>query len=259
VSTAAAVEAPTTFRKSVFWTDSQTVSASTLVPLTTDYYNTIDTTASHYYALKFTHRAGLRAYLDQMYGNVDLQLIQDRNGNGKVDKADVLITSNRTRTKTDYINTVLDPGIYFVRVFSTTAISPYHLKFTATTAPASDPGSSMATAFDLGSYEHFAGSQKTYMNSMSISNRRDYYKINIIGIPGGLVMFDSLVGDVNVQFIQDTNGNGLPDDGETIDTSSNPGSANDSINISHPGVFFIRVYRASDGPATYQFKIGRST
>jgi len=254
-STSDPIEPPTTFRKSVFWSASQSVSAAATTPLSADYYNTLDATDNHYYAVKFNHRAGLRAYLDLMYANVDLQLIKDVNGNGKLDQSDILISSNRTRNKTDYVNTVLDPGTYLLRVFSTGVISPYHLQLSAVTAPAVDPGSSMATAFDLGSFDHGAHQPQMYMSSMSPSNRRDYYKITATDLDGAIVTLNSLEGDVDIQVIHDTNGNGLPDDGETVASSSNPGLATDYLYFTNPGTYFIRIYRASDGAATYQMKI----
>jgi len=94
------------------------------------------------------------------------------------------------------------------------------------------------------------------MRSMAGGNRRDYYKVTTTQFAGLEVTLDSLAGDVDVQLIQDTNGNGLPDDGETIDRSSNPGLASDvMLDFPPAGVYFIRIYRASDGPATYQLSI----
>jgi hypothetical protein len=250
------IQAPSTFRKSAFWSQSQQVDASTTTPIVGEYSNTIDVDASHYYAVKFTHRAGLRVTLDQLYANADLQLVQDLNGNGRLDKSDILISSNRTRTRGDYFSASLDPGTYLVRVFSTTAVTPYHLHFSAVTSPATDPGSSMATAFDLGAFDGGANHPQTYMRSMAGGNRRDYYKVTLAPLGGLEVTLDSLSGDVDVQLIHDTNGNGLPDIGETIDHSSNPGPATDvMLDFPAAGVYFIRIYRASDGLATYQMSI----
>lgn len=146
--------------------------------------------------------------------------------------------------------------MYLVRVFSTTAVTPYHLHFSAVTSPATDPGSSMTTAFDLGTFDPGPNHPQTYMRSMAGGNRRDYYKVTTTQFAGLEVTLDSLSGNVDVQLIQDTNGNGLPDVGETIDHSSNPGPGTDvMLDFPQPGVYFIRIYRASDGPATYQVSI----
>jgi uncharacterized protein YkwD len=70
-----------------------------------------------FFKFRLQNRSHLKLRLSGLEANADLELIRDRNRNGKIDPGEVVASSRATGTKTDRINLIgLEKGLYHVRV-----------------------------------------------------------------------------------------------------------------------------------------------
>ncbi|HIK08079.1 MAG TPA: pre-peptidase C-terminal domain-containing protein [Trichormus sp. M33_DOE_039] len=90
-----------------------------------------------FYSLTLTARSSLNLTVDGLNTNADLQLIKDSNSNGLIDSGEVITGSYRTGTAIDYIRQTLDPGSYFIKVYSQGGDTNYNLKVFENFAPTS--------------------------------------------------------------------------------------------------------------------------
>jgi uncharacterized protein YkwD len=72
---------------------------------------------NQFFEIRLKNRSHLKLRLGNLRSNVDLELIRDRNGNGKIDSDEIVASSRATGSKGDHINVVgLEKGNYVVRV-----------------------------------------------------------------------------------------------------------------------------------------------
>jgi len=201
-----------------------------------DYVGIGDST--DYYKFKITGLKEVNISLNGSSSKVRLALIRDFNNNGKVDRSDVL--DNRGgRGVFRSIGIRLGTGTYFARVMQTKARNNYSLSLGATPI---DPGNTLRSAFNIG----------TLSNSTSFSERVggtdpiDYYKFTFTTTRHLILQLKNLSADLDLQLIQDLDGDGQVDDPtDLIDTSESPGNADEEI-IFHtpPGTYYIAVVPA---------------
>lgn len=254
------IAAPQTYRTATVFDAGHDLNAGGAGIAAASYQGGLPANASRYHAFKLDRRTGVRGLLGYMTANANLQLLRDVDGNGKFSDADVVISSSRGGVKAERINAVLDAGTYLFRVVSTGAATDYQLTITAVQTPEDEPGATLLTALPV-----FLGVNPVgppFMDQMSGGDRRDYYKITLNFTEFFRASVESLVGDVDISLVRDANGNGVVDPGEVLSSSSLQGEGlTDALRYKFaPGAptdnVYLRVYRASAGPAEYQLNFG---
>lgn len=93
------------------------------------------------YRIKIKHRSRLNLYLTSSQGTVATELVNDLNGNGKIDVGEVIpFTTSGTKTAQSMTRQELSPGVYFLKVSSTprSAIT-YEFRLTISVSPEVTP------------------------------------------------------------------------------------------------------------------------
>jgi hypothetical protein len=225
-----------------------------LRPARATFRSSVPAGESLYHRMTIEERTGLRATLGGLSGNATLSLIRDRDLDQQLDDGETLITSARPRARTEYIDVVLDPGTYYVRVASaSTAPVSFKLDLAAFYTPSPEPGIGFTTAYNTLHY----GSGRAYMDAMNGGDRRDFYRFEVSDPLTVNIQLQSFRGDANFVLLKDANNNGVPDQGELIGSSTNVSPALDQLRMTlDAGVYYIHVYRATETNATYQLTFG---
>jgi len=106
------------------------VSLSSSTQTFTNSISRVDST--DYYRFQFKSYGSLSAVLNHLNGDVNLELIQDRDRNGVVSSSEVLSASNNSGASGELINTTLAPGTYYLRVSTRQDSDRYSLDLSAT-------------------------------------------------------------------------------------------------------------------------------
>ncbi|HEY9645833.1 MAG TPA: CAP domain-containing protein [Chroococcidiopsis sp.] len=98
-----------------------------------------------FYKLNTKNRSSFRVDLQRFKTNIDVELIQDLNKNGKVERGEVLATSRNLGKLPESINIVgLERGTFYLRVYNRSRIqTPYRLSAAAGALP-SNPAATFA-------------------------------------------------------------------------------------------------------------------
>ena len=214
--------------------------SSTTTQTYTDFVGASDT--NDYYRFNLSATSNLNVLLNGLSADADLQLILDSNGNGVVDAGEVLRSSALTGTAADSITyNNLAAGSYFVRVYPYSGNTNYSLSFSASlAAPPDNAGNTLGTARNIGTLS----TAQTYTDWVGSLDTNDFYKFNLSATSNLSVLLNGLSANADMQLIRDTNGNGVVDAGEVLQSSALTGTAADSISFSNlaAGSYFVRVY-----------------
>lgn len=198
-----------------------------------------------FYKFKMTTQAVVDLNLTGASNKVKLALIQDKNGNGKLDRGETLAQKGGKSTSR-FISKTLAPATYFVRVLQTSASNNYTLKLTA---HRSDAGNTLADALKVNSPSGNLFFTETVGGE---GDPVDFYRISFTQSTHLILAMGNLSANADLTLIQDGNGNGEVDAGEILDSSNNADTQNEGITWhSAPGTYFIRVTPAAAAPATY--------
>jgi hypothetical protein len=103
-----------------------------------------------YYKFTLECRSSFQLALTGLKANANVQLIQDGNGNGIADRREVIASSQRSGNKAELIDTTLEAGTYYIRVYpKDKAKTKYDLSVCAT--PIDNAGNTLDTAYAIGS------------------------------------------------------------------------------------------------------------
>ncbi|MGG6263367.1 FG-GAP-like repeat-containing protein [Leptolyngbya sp. AN03gr2] len=91
-----------------------------------------------FYRLQINSKSSIQLSLTGLSGNANLELIQDRNRNGVIDTNETLQRSTNATAIAELINTVLNPGTYFIRVAASNSSTNYRLDVSGLSAPTAD-------------------------------------------------------------------------------------------------------------------------
>ena len=210
-----------------------------------DFVGAGDTT--DFYKFKMATRTSVTLDLTGSSNKVKLALIQDKNGNKRIDRGEILAQQGGAST-TRAISKMLSPATYFVRVQQTRASNNYTIKLTA--AP-SDAGNTLATALKVNN----PNGTVFFGEGVGGTDPVDFYKITFTQSTHMTLAMGELTGNADLTLSQDTNGNGQVDAGEIISTSSNPNTQNEGIDRhSLPGTYFIRVSPVGTESMSYRLQ-----
>lgn len=136
-----------------------------------------------YYSFALTGTATVNLSTTGVAGeDIAIQLIQDKNNNGKIDTGEILAASNKANSPTESISKSLTAGKYFARVFGVNGGTNYTISLNTGSAPvANDPDDTINEVKNvakqrkqIGQYADFTLESKTDVD---------------------LIRFDSKVGD----------------------------------------------------------------
>ncbi|MBE9012774.1 VCBS repeat-containing protein, partial [Pseudanabaenaceae cyanobacterium LEGE 13415] len=91
-----------------------------------------------FYRLQINGKSSVQLTLTGLNGNANLELIQDRNRNGVIDPNETVQQSTNATAIAELINTVLNPGTYFVRVAAANSSTNYRLDVSGVSTPTAD-------------------------------------------------------------------------------------------------------------------------
>jgi serine protease len=199
-----------------------------------------------FYKLSITGGTRARITLDGLSGDADIDLIQDVNGNGRVDAGEILRTSDEALDRPESILlSTLGTGDYYIRVQSPFgADTNYRL---SVDLGGGETGNTFATAGELGI---ITGRRQT-LGSVFVADRdqADVYRFTLLDRADVQISLD---GSAHVYLAQDLNENGLYDLDDTIVSSRLPANQLQSIPTTNlaAGQYFIYVDAVAGG-STY--------
>jgi subtilisin family serine protease/uncharacterized protein (DUF2141 family) len=207
----------------------------------TDFVGGID--LNDYYRFNLNRASIVELGLTGLSADADIELIQDINGNG-IDEADeVLDVSRAAGTNPENIETELEAGNYFIRVFPFTGDTFYNLSASARPQFAGGgedtAGDTLAQARDVG----VLNAPQTFNESVATdSDPADVYRFTLDTPSSVQASLTGLSGDADIEVVQDLNGNGAVDDGEFLSFSEQTGTLPEQINtLLDAGTYFLRV------------------
>jgi hypothetical protein len=200
-----------------------------------------------FYKFKMARRATVNIDLSGSSNKVRIALIQDKNGNGKLDRGETLGQQGGASTSRA-ISKVLSPATYFVRVQLAKGSDNYTLKFTASPLDAGDTMGSAVKVIDPNGTLFFN-------ESVGGSDPADFYLITFSQTTHLILAMGELSGNADLELIQDTNGNGIADASEILATSTNPDTQNEGMTWhSAAGTYFVRVNAPGTGAVSYSLQ-----
>ena len=203
-----------------------------------------------FYKFSLLGRSSLSASVSGLANNADLQLIRDVNGNGIVDSGDIIGASANAGISDETLNTYLDAGSYFLRIYQRSGDTNYTLSATAALLPADLAGNTLSTARSIA----LDSTVQTWNDSVNGGDTQDFYKFSISARSAVNLGLAGLVNNADLDLIQDTNNNGLIDSGDTIASSKQSGTTNESLlSYLDAGTYFARIYQRS-GDTAYSFQ-----
>jgi hypothetical protein len=204
------------------------------------------TDTQDFYRFTLSGRSQLAASVSGLTNNADLQLIRDVNSNGIIDSGDVLSTSGNAGTTNEALNTYLNAGTYFLRVYQRSGDTNYTLGATATLLPNDLAGNTLPTARSIA----LTNTPQTWNDFVNGGDTQDFYTFSIGARSAVKLDVAGLTNNADLQLIRDTNSNGVIDSGETIATSGQAGITNESIlSYLDAGTYFARIYQRTGDTA----------
>jgi hypothetical protein len=205
----------------------QEISIVTYLRQLTDTVRTVD--GGDFYQFSLGGRSSFNLALDGLSADADVQLIRDINVNGQVDQNEVLASSIRSGTNAESINTELDAGGYYIRVYAyDTGTINYSLSALAT--PIDYAGNSLDAARNIAVY----ASEQIYSDWVGSADSNDYYRFQFNSTSNLKLTLDGLSADADFQLLSDSGG--------VIASSTNVGNINESISRTlQQGTYYVRV------------------
>ncbi len=203
-----------------------------------------------FYRFSLTGRSSLSLSVSGLANNADVQLIRDANNNGVIDTSDVLSTSGKTGILDEAIDTYLDAGTYFIRVYARSGDTNYTLNATSKLLPQDLAGNTLGTARSI----VLSSTAQTWTDSVNGGDTQDFYTFSIGARSAVNLTVTGLTNNADLQLIRDVNTNGIIDSGDTIATSEQAGITNESLlSYLDAGKYFARIYQRS-GDTNYAFQ-----
>jgi hypothetical protein len=200
--------------------------------------------STDYYKFTLKQNSNFNATLSRLSSSLDIDLIFDANKNGFLDGNERIAFGYGSTFGNQPISEVLPAGTYFIEVQSSSSYANtiYDLALSATAIPTSiaiDPGKTLSTAYNLGS---LTSGQRIVNEVVGDLDKLDYYKFTLNQAGNVSAMLSGVSREVSVELIRDTNGNGLIEAEERLDTGYGSTTFNQSIaQTVQPGTYFIEV------------------
>jgi len=196
--------------------------------------------------------------LDQ--GNLIVYLGQDLNSDGTIDFNEIIAISEDIEDSNEpgAINVNgLATGTYYVWLSRSSGNTNYNLNLSATPSviPPDKAGSTLATAFDLGTLA--SSIQSDFVGNV---DPIDYYRFTLTNPSGVTLNLSGLSADADLELSQDKDGDGVISSDEVIQLSEATDNQDENINITAlpVGDYFIKVSQY-EGDTTYNLALTPTT
>lgn len=224
--------------------------AGTVIPK--DYVGKADSTDIYKFTLNDI--SNLQVNVRGLSTNTQIDLIRDINGNGLIDNNEVIASD--TNFSSNFLSSItqdLPSGNYFIKVAprSSSQSTLYELTVVATPFGGTlspDPGNTIPTARDLG----VLNGTFTAKENVGIVDPIDFYKFTLNSAKTLQARVTATSANTQIDLIRDTNGNGLIDNNEIIESDTNL-SSNYLSNFTEDlaaGTYFFRVIPRSSSTST---------
>lgn len=175
-------------------------------------------------------------------GNIFAILGRDDNNDGVIDFDETIAISDAETNEAENINIKgLAAGTYSIWLSRNSGNTDYNLNLSATPSviPSDQAGSSLSTAFDIGSL----GVPSNFNDFVGNVDSEDFYRFTLANVSGLRIELNGLSADADLELGQDNNNDGVIDSDEIISTSDLEGSDAEIIDISAltAGTYFVRV------------------
>jgi hypothetical protein len=183
-----------------------------------------------FYGVRLANRSNFRGKLTQLSDNVDLALF-----NSDFQR---IALSKSPGNQTESITTVLDRGVYYVRVRRQSGSPTYRLRLSATSPPdLAGNNQSSARAIAIGA------TPTPFSDAVGGTDPGDFYQITTTAFGNLSLNLSGLNADANVQLLNDS--------GAVIRSSTASGITPEAINAGvQAGNYFIRVFPGASGVTT---------
>ena len=183
--------------------------------------------------------SNISLYLDQVTNQVGMWLYVDTNGNGIIDYGEQIDSTSAYNTSTGIINRTLGPDSYIATVQFKGGNSDYNLQIVNNTND----------AINLKSLQE----RKTFSHTGSLNrkNRQKYYLFSLQSTSNVNVVLDQVTNQVGMWLYVDTNGNGVIDYGEQIDSVSAYSNSTGTIKRNLGADNYIVVVQEKGGNTNY--------
>jgi hypothetical protein len=204
--------------------------------------DTLSSSHSNFYSFTLKGRSSFSLDLEDSSKNAHADLIQDANGNGVVDDGEVINGSIFSSTNAESISKTLDAGSYYIQVYIDESLETnYKLAVSAT--PIDNAGDSFQAARNV-----TVNSQtKSYSDWVGLSDTNDYYKFRLKTTSDFKLGLTELSDNANVQLL-DVNGN-------TLSSSVNLDTTNESIRTLDAGIYYVQVYPQEGSETFYNLSL----
>lgn len=194
--------------------------------------------------------------------DADLRLYRDSNNNGVLDSSDQLIKSSTYSSNHDEaINVQAQAaGTYFAQVSRYAGGSSgnvsYNLFLSSTSV--SQPSNLLSHEIEVGSLTKPSSwiENRAFSGRVDSTNTSDIYHFGVDRTSILTLRLDGLINDADIRLINDSNRNGVVDQGEVLGTSNNNGITSEAISATlQPGNdYYVEVYQFS-GDTTYNLSM----
>jgi Calpain family cysteine protease/Bacterial pre-peptidase C-terminal domain len=185
-----------------------------------------------YYSFSLNEARNFQLNLSGLTSDVNVELL-DANTN-------ILKSSANTGVTAESIATQLNPGKFFVRVYSSTGVnSNYGLNLSATIVNP-DAGDTILTAKDI----NINNSSFSTSETVSGIDTNDYYRFTLNDSSNFSVKLEGLTGDANLHLLNSA--------GQTIGKSETGGTASESISTKLlKGTYYLRAFPNNSNTIKY--------
>jgi len=206
-----------------------------------EYVGTLDT--NDLYRFTLNDLSNLQVTATASSTPVEVQLILDKNNNGLIDNDEVFASRAGSGLSTPAsVTQDLPSGNYFINVEPRFGTTPTSYEMTVVATPYGgnglpDPGNTLSSARNLGVLSG-TSSLKEYVGVVDLD---DFYQFTLSNNASLQARLTSASTSLDIMLIQDTNNNGLVDNGETLRSaiaSSNPGNLTEDLPA---GTYFLQV------------------
>jgi serine protease len=177
--------------------------------------------------------------LSELSADADLRLIQDANGDGQIQAAEVLQFSREAGTNSDRILfPYLTDGEYYLEVSAYYGETTYKLDFTI---DGIDIGSTIPTAAEIG----ILTGQKQFTGSIGTNDLSDLYHFRLLNPSDLQLDLNNLSADTDLYLIRDLNGDRQIQSNEYIGRSRLSGTQAERISLDNltSGDYFVQVWQ----------------
>lgn len=208
-----------------------------------------------FYRFSLNSQSNSNLSINGLSANVDVQVFQDFNDNGIADVDEEIAGSFNPDTTTDSLSATLEPGTYYIRVYSVEgANTNYNLSLSAT--PLAPPlpdsaGNTLLTARDIGTLD----GTLSFSDFVGTADTDDFYRFSLNTQSSSTLLLNGLSADADIQVIQDLNNNAVVDDDEIVDSSTSSDAIEESISGTlAAGIYYIRVFQY-EGDTNYNLTL----